>query len=223
MNHIQMHCWVPLAPVCNLAESRTPHPRAPRATGTLPAGISQRNVAVHFFILLPSPPLFSYGATGQFFFPPIHRSLSTAVAMPDGGCCQPWGSGTILGNGKGEILLVDGEGREWKEARGGVFGRGLVSAVCPSRRCCRHGARSELQRGLGTEGGEDKEVVAARCLRALERAGAESLAGRACKSEEEGATDMKGDRKFNFDSGRDVIAGGGGEEKHALQPFSTFL
>lgn len=75
----------------------------------------------------------------------------------------------------------------------------------------------------GWREGEDKEVVAARWLRALERAGAESLAGRACKSEEEGATDMKGDRKFNFDSGRDVIAGGGGEEKHALQPFSTFL
>lgn len=147
-----MHCWVPLAPVCNLVESCAPHPMAPCSTGMLPAGISQRNVAVHFFILLPSPPLFSYGATSQFFSP-IHLSLSTAAAMPDGGCCQPWGSGTILGNGTGEILLVDGERRGWKEARGGVFGRRLVSAVCPSRRCCRHGASSELQRGLGMEGG----------------------------------------------------------------------
>lgn len=40
-----------------------------------------------------------------------------------------------------------------------------------------------------------------------------SLAGWVCKPEEQGATDMKSDRKFNFDSERDVIAGGGGEEK----------
>lgn len=35
-------------------------------------------------------------------------------------------------------------------------------------------------------------------------------------------TDMKGDRKFNFDSARDVIAGGGEEEKHIFQPFRTY-
>lgn len=35
-------------------------------------------------------------------------------------------------------------------------------------------------------------------------------------------TDKKGDRKFNFDSVHDVIAGGGEEEeKHNLQPFRT--
>lgn len=47
----------------------------------------------------------------------------------------------------------------------------------------------------------------------LEGVGAESLAGRVCKLEEEGATDREGDRKFNFNSVCDVIAGGGGEEK----------
>lgn len=30
---------------------------------------------------------------------------------------------------------------------------------------------------------------------------------------------MKGDRKFNFDSVRDVISGGGEEENHNFQPF----
>lgn len=35
-------------------------------------------------------------------------------------------------------------------------------------------------------------------------------------------TDMKGDRKFNFDSARDVIAGGGEEEKHIFQAFRTY-
>lgn len=57
----------------------------------------------------------------------------------------------------------------------------------------------------------------------LEGVGAESLAGRVCKLEEEGATDREGDRKFNFNSVCDVIAGGGGEEKHASQPFRTSL
>lgn len=34
---------------------------------------------------------------------------------------------------------------------------------------------------------------------------------------------MEGDRKFNFDSAHDVIAGGGGEGKHTFQLFRTSL
>lgn len=39
-----------------------------------------------------------------------------------------------------------------------------------------------------------------------------SLACWVCKLEEQGATDMKGDRKFNFDSACDVIMGEGGKK-----------
>lgn len=47
---------------------------------------------------------------------PIRRSLSTAAAVPDAGCCQPRGSGTIPGNGVAELMLLDGEGRGWEES-----------------------------------------------------------------------------------------------------------
>lgn len=114
---------------------------------------------------------------------------------------------------------MGGGKKEWDEEEGkvlrDVFGCGLVSEVCSLCRCCRHGARGKLQRGFERGGGgggeEDKEV------------GFASLAGWVCKAEEEGATDTKGDRKFNFDAARDVIARGGGEEKHTFQPFRTSL
>lgn len=38
-----------------------------------------------------------------------------------------------------------------------VFGLRLVSAVCPLRCCCRHGARESFKEGLGGKG-EDKGV-----------------------------------------------------------------